>query len=166
MAWKNAVKFVRGMTILETVIVLMIVAVLASVMIITLSGMRAKDNVDRGAQSIQDDLLFIRSRAVSTSAMHRLNFTSTIEWKIEMYSAGPPETWTQVGDIRRMPQDTYLTQDTFTNAGVNLRATSRGLFDFLPGATGDPYVTVTGLGATQNKSLNVDVGGAIEVKNE
>ena len=62
-----------------------------------------------------------------------------------------------------MPPDTYLTSATFVNAGSNLSATPRGLFTFANSATGTPYVTVTGLGAPKTKSINVFVGGALEL---
>ena len=62
-----------------------------------------------------------------------------------------------------MPSDTHLTTTTFANAGSNLQATPRGLFQLVAGAVGTPYVTVETLGYDKTKSIKVDIGGALEI---
>lgn len=147
---------------IELIVVLVIIATMAGIFIATLSGTRSGDNIDRGAQSIYDDLILIRSRALSANTNHRLNFSSQTSWKIQMYNS-TTSSWDDVGEVRNMPGDTYLDTASFSNAGSNLVATPRGLFEF-NGANGRPYVTVTGLGATKTKSVWVEAGGAIALK--
>jgi prepilin-type N-terminal cleavage/methylation domain-containing protein len=153
----------RGLSLVELVTVLTIVAVLVGIAIATLRGSQTGDYIDRGTQLIYDDLVLIRSRALSTNTDHRLMFLTSATWKVQAYDVAT-SGWADVGERHEMPTNTYLTSATFTNAGLNLQASPRGLFTFLNGATGSPYVTVTGLGATKTKSLYVFVGGAIEVK--
>lgn len=151
----------RGFTLTEIMVVLGIVAILASVFIATLAGSKGADNVDRVVQQIYDDIISMRSKAVSANKNHRINFLSKTSWKTEYYE-DTTNTWIQVGEARSMPGDTYLTDSSFTNAGSNLQATPRGLFVFGGTTIGTPYITVNGLGATTTKSLHVYVGGAID----
>ena len=141
------------MTLIEVAIVLSIIAIMAVIFVATLSGTRTGDYIDRGAQQIYDDLILIRSRALSTNANHRLNFASVTSWRIQSFNG---TGWDDVGDVRNMPSDTYLA----SLPGTNPEATPRGLFT----ASGSPYVTVTGLGATKTKSIYISVGGAIDIK--
>jgi prepilin-type N-terminal cleavage/methylation domain-containing protein len=160
---KDKRKPLRGLTLIEIVVVLTIVAVLVTIFVANLAGTKSQDHIGRGIQMVYDDLITIRSRALSTNADHRMNFLSTTQWKIQSYDT-VAANWVDVGDERIMPADTYLTSSTFTNAGTNLQAAPRGLFTFLNGATGTPYVTVSGLGAATTKSIYVYVGGALEFK--
>jgi Tfp pilus assembly protein FimT len=151
------------MSLTEIVVVLTIVAILAGIFIATLLATKTGDFIDRGAQAIYDDLIQIRSRALSANTDQRISFASTTSWRIQAYNT-VTSAWDNVGDIRTMPPDTYLTSATFANAASNLQASPRGLFTFLNSATGAPFVTVTGLGATKTKSIYVYVGGALELK--
>jgi Tfp pilus assembly protein FimT len=153
---------VSGLSLVEVVVVLSIIAVLGGIFIGTLLATKTGDFIDRGAQQVYDDLIQIRSRSLTANTDHRLYFLSTKTWKLQSWNA-TSSTWTDLGDVRQMPPDTYLTSATFANAGSNLSATPRGLFSFANSATGSPYVTVTGLGAPKTKSINVFVGGAIEL---
>ena len=128
----------KGFTMIEVVITLLIVGILTTVFLITMAGSRSQDKVDRAIQSIYNDLLYIRSRAVSVNRDHRMNFTSSSQWKLESFN-DVIANWEQVGDIRTMPGDTNLTTDAFTNAGSKLEATTRGLYSF-NGATSEPYI--------------------------
>jgi Tfp pilus assembly protein FimT len=165
---KNGFFTDRGISLIEIVVSLVIVAVLTTVFIITLSGLKAGDNIDRATQSVQDDVVFVRSRAVSTNRNHRIRFTSTTAWVIEANVVGT-SNWEQVGDVRQMPLDTYLDDNTWQNSLNNgtweIEATPRGLFQMEGGtqAISEPYVTVTALGASRTKSLTVAVGGAISI---
>jgi hypothetical protein len=57
-----------------------------------------------------------------------------------------------------------MTAASLTNAGTNLNATPRGLYTFLNGALGVPFLTIMALGTSKTKSINVYVGGALEIK--
>ena len=154
-----------GFTLVEIMIVIAIIITLGAIFIVTLAGLGSKDNVDRATQAIYDDLIYIRGRAISTNRVLRLNFSSSSQWKVESQD---PTTlvWSQIGDVRKMPGDTYLIPSALTNAGSNLTATPRGIYQFSGTSTiNNPYVTVTSLGATRTKSINVDVGGAIDFVN-
>jgi len=159
------------MTMVEIAVVLTIIAVLSTIFIATLTGGRAGDYIDRATQSIQNDVIFIRSRSVSTNRVHRVRFASTTEWVLEAYITGvaPPNDWEQVGDIRRMPTDTYLTDATWSTSLANgtlmLEATPRGLFQMNGGgpAIPVPYIAITALGSSKNKSITVAVGGAVTI---
>jgi Tfp pilus assembly protein FimT len=145
---------------MEIVIVLVIIATLTSIFIATMMGLRSGDAIDRAAQSVYDDLIYIRSRAVSANQNHRLNFTSTSQWAVQMYNG---TAWSSVAPTRTMPGNTFLTNASYTNAGSNVEATPRGLFTFNNNASGRPYVVVTGTGTSKTKTVNVEVGGALEI---
>ena len=139
---------------------LAIIATLAAVMVSNLSGTKSKDSVDRATQQIYDELVYIRSRAISTNANHRINFLTDDTWKVEQFDGS---SWVDSSSVKNFPSNTNLTSTTFANAGSNLEATPRGLFE-LNGADGDPFVTFEGLGYSRTKSINVDVGGAISIE--
>ncbi|HLG20767.1 MAG TPA: GspH/FimT family protein [Bdellovibrionota bacterium] len=161
-------KISLGMSLIEIIIVMVIVAALASVFIITMLGSKSGDSVDRATQAIHDDIVLIRSRAISTNRVHRISFSSSSDWTVGANITGTAN-WEQVGDVNRMPVDTYLDNATWTTAlgtGAKwLESTPRGLFQFSSGAIPAPYVIVTGLGATRTKTITVDVGGAISIEN-
>ena len=149
----------RGYSLVEMMVVLGIILAITGAFIVTLAGARSKDKVDQVAQLITNDLLQIRSLSLSANVNFRLNFTALTSWRVEKQNGA---AWDIYSDTRMMPSDTYLTSASLTNAAANLYATPRGLFSFQGSATGIPYVTITGLGITQTKSLNVYIGGAIE----
>ncbi|MFH1018973.1 MAG: type II secretion system protein [Pseudomonadota bacterium] len=156
-------RLAAGFTMVELIIALVIVAILCTVTVVTLSGLQKKDDVDRATQMIYDDLIFIRSQAISLNSDHRINFLSTTQWRIEAYNSAT-STWNATSATRSMPTNTYLTSDSAANASTNLNATPRGLFTFLNGAQGLPYVSITALGVSKIKNINVAVGGAVEIK--
>jgi prepilin-type N-terminal cleavage/methylation domain-containing protein len=155
----------RGFTLVEIMISLVIVVLMSAAFFVTFTGLTATDEIDRAAASLQEDLLLARSRAISSSVNQRISFLSTTQWRLQQYddSAG---TWVSFGNVRTMPLDTMLTDASYSNAMSNLVATPRGLYDLQGGATGEPYATVRSTKSTKMKSLNVAVGGAIEIKNE
>jgi prepilin-type N-terminal cleavage/methylation domain-containing protein len=157
------VKKPNGFSLIEVIVTLVIVAILTTVFVATLAGSKQGDKIDRATQMIYDDLILIRSRAVSTNADHRLSFSSATAWAIQQYNPATT-SWVNVGAPRTMPSDTWLTSTAFTNAGSNLAATPRGLFTFASGATGNPYVTIAGFGTSRTKSVNVFLGGALDVQ--
>jgi type II secretory pathway pseudopilin PulG len=149
----------------EVVVVLTIVATLVSLAIITLSGTRSQDSVDRAADTVYQDLIQMRSKAISTTKTHRIRWISDTQWAVEFYddTLSTP-AWLQTGPNRQMPNDTYLMSGSFANAGSNLEATSRGIFQFQNGKTGTPYITIEGRGVTRTKSFYVYTGGAVEIR--
>jgi prepilin-type N-terminal cleavage/methylation domain-containing protein len=153
----------RGVSMVELVIALTIVAILAGVFIASIVGLKSSDNIDRVAQQIYNDLLTIRSAAITQNRNQRINFASAGQWRIEAFNA-PTNAWIPMGDVRYAPTDTYLTSSSYQNALSNLEATPRGLFQFNSGAIGAPFVVVTGLGTSKTKSINVHVGGEIELR--
>jgi type II secretory pathway pseudopilin PulG len=155
----------RGISLVEIVVVLTIVAALVGLAIATLSGTKRQDNVDRAAEVVYQDLIQMRSKAISTGKTHRLRWTSDTQWLLELYddTLSTP-AWVQMGPGRQMPSDTYLMSGSLVNAGSNLEATSRGIFQFQNGKTGTPYITIEGLGVSRTKSFYVYTGGAIEIK--
>ncbi|MFH1262612.1 MAG: prepilin-type N-terminal cleavage/methylation domain-containing protein [Pseudomonadota bacterium] len=148
----------RGVTLVEVVVVLTIVAVLLTVFIATLRGTESGDYISRGTQQIYDDLILIRSRALSTNADHRMTFQNVTSWKIQQYDTDTA-TWTDIGDIRNMPSDTYLA----ALPSIVITATPRGMFLNALGSS-SAFVTITGLGAARTKSIYIFPGGAIELK--
>ena len=148
-------------TLVEVIVVMAIIAVVASVFIVTLAGLKKTDQIDRTSQQIYDDLIYIRSRAVSTNLNHRLNFYSTTAWALEAYNGS---TWSNIATNRQMTTNVWLANNTQTTASTNVEATPRGLFTLNNGITGQPYVTVGGMGTSKLKSIWVHVGGAIEFR--
>ncbi len=159
---RNCTKKVRGFTLTEIALTLAIIGIVSGLVIATLTGSLSRDDVDRATQGIYDDLIYMRSRAISTNLNHRLNFTADNQWKIESQDA-TTLVWSAVTDTRKMNTNTNLTSTTYTNAGTNLWATPRGLYSFQGSSSGAPYVTITTLGAGKTKSINVDVGGAVDI---
>lgn len=153
----------RGFTLVEIIIALAIIGILAGIAVVTVAGLKKGDNIDRGAQLVYDDLIFIRSRSVSTNQDHRVRFSSTSQWYVEAYNE-TTSTWVQVGGVRNMPSDTSLTASTFTNAAANLSAVPRGLYVLTPPCVGTPYVTIGAFGTSKTRSIYVDVGGAIDLR--
>lgn len=146
-------------------IVVAIIGVSAGVFVITMSGLRGKNSIDRAAQQVFDDLLYIRSRAVSSAQTHRLRWISDHEWILEYYNSTlSTPAWIQTSTNREMPTNTYLMNGSLSNAGANLESTARGLFQFQNGSTGSPYITIETLGVSKTKSIYVYTGGAIELK--
>jgi prepilin-type N-terminal cleavage/methylation domain-containing protein len=159
-------RFHPGFSLVEVMIALSIVGVLAAILVVTLSTKSRGDHVTRGAEAIYADCVFMRMRAATTKIKHRIRFSSTTEWRIEQYvGGGPPDDWEMIESIRHMPQDAYLTLESFENAGSNLVAKSTGLYEFENGMDGTPYVTVTGLGSPKTTSVHVYTGGAIKKVN-
>ena len=154
----------RGFTMIEILIVVAIIVLLAGLTIATILGMQHSDDISRGAQQIYDDLITIRSRAITMNTNHRINFLSTSQWRLEAYNS-TTTNWDVVSDLRRMPLNTYLTNESYNNALTNLNATPRGLFNFLNGKSGEPFVTIMAMGTSNVKLVNVYVGGAVEIKN-
>jgi prepilin-type N-terminal cleavage/methylation domain-containing protein len=156
----------RGMTLVEIMIALAIIGIMATVFVTNILSSALGDKIDRAAQTLHNDLAYIRMRSVSTNTRHRIRFISTTEYRLEIYNGGaPPNDWSQFGLARHFPSDTYVTMDSFTNAGSNLESTGRGLYDFQNGMSGDPYVIIEGLGANKSRSLRVFTGGAIQIAN-
>ncbi len=152
----------RGFTLVETMMVVTIIGILAGLTVVTLAGLRNKDALSRATQQIYDDLLLMRGRAVATSKTHRLRFLSDTSWVMEDYDT----SWVATGGTRNMPANTNLMSGSLTNAGSNLEATSRGIFQFQGGATGSPYVSLESRGVSQTKSIYVYTGGAIEIRTQ
>jgi len=148
-----------GFSLVEIMLTLAIAGGVLALFVMNLSGLKSIDKADQAVQAITTDLLQMRSMALSKNVDYRINFLTTSSWRLERNDLG---TWVVVTDTRYMPSQTYLTSATFANAGLNLWATPRGLYTFNNGAIGTPFVTVTGIGVTQTRSLNVYVGGAIE----
>ena len=151
----------RGFTLIETMLVLAIIGVLGGVFMLSLTGLKGGDSIDRGAQSIYDDLIFIRGRAISANQNHRLNFYSTSAWALQAFNG---TTWSNISTNRTMPTSTFLTNTSQANASTNIEATPRGLYSFNNSATGTPYVVISGTGTSKTKSINLYVGGAIELQ--
>lgn len=159
--------FRSGFTLVEIMMALAIISILAGATIATIAGMRQKDTLTRGTQLIYDDLLLIRAQAVSTAKTHRIRFTSDTSWLLEFYDTTlSTPAWVQRGGARNMPGDTNLMTGSLANAGSNLEATGRGLFQFQNNATGTPYISIESRGASQTKSLYVYTGGAVEIRTQ
>lgn len=148
---------------IELIVVLVIIGILGTAVVGTLMGSRSSDSIDRATQSIYNDLVFMRMRAVSTNLTHRIRFISTTTWQLESYNSGTA-TWSAIASPRNMPTSTYATSATYTNAGSNLQAQANGLYSFQGGSTGTPFVTITD-GSAKSKSVVVAVGGAISIEN-
>jgi prepilin-type N-terminal cleavage/methylation domain-containing protein len=159
----RAIRFDAGFTIVELVIALVIVAVLTGLVIVTLLGMQQTDDIDRAAQQVYDDLIFMRSRAITVNANHRANFLGTTRWRLEVFNS-TTSAWDAVSETRNMPSNVSMTAASLANAGTNLNATPRGLYSFLNGALGVPFLTIMALGTSKTKSINVYVGGALDIK--
>jgi prepilin-type N-terminal cleavage/methylation domain-containing protein len=156
---------VKGFSLVETIVALVIVGVLAGIGVVSIVAMRKQDSVDRASGQVQQDLLTIRSQAIASGKLHRLRWISDTQWVLERYDdtlATP--AWVQTGDIHRMPNDIYLMSGSLANAGSNLEATPRGTYQFQNGKTGTPYLTIEGVGVSRTKSFYVYTGGAIEIR--
>ena len=150
---------IKGFSLVEMLVVLIIISGLVVAAITTLSGLKSKEKVDIVAQSIMNDLIQIRSRALTTNQAYRMSFITTTSWRLQRNNSG---TWIDDSDVRNMPADTFITSASLTNAGSNLEASARGLYGFVGAASGSPYVTISGVGVSQTRSIHVYIGGAIE----
>lgn len=159
---RSKVLFLKGVTLVELMVALGIVATLAVLFVTNFTGLRQRDNISKAGQMLLDDILYIRSRSISTNSVHRISFTSNSQWRIEQGNGAG--TWTVVSDVRRMPPDTNLTSTIYPAKATGLEATSRGLFN-LNSLSGVPFYTIESLGVSGTKSINIDVGGAIEMVN-
>ena len=160
--YKNRRPGNAGVTLIEIVIAGIIVAVLTVAFAATWMGSKTADHINRAAQQIYDDLIAIRSRAISVNAVHRLNFINDSQWQLEFYNEGTSAWETYGSTVRSMHSTVNLTAATLTNAAANLEAETSGLYNFQNSATGDPYVTIEGSGYSYTRSIVVAVGGAIE----
>jgi prepilin-type N-terminal cleavage/methylation domain-containing protein len=151
----------KGFTIFELLITLAIVGILTGTFVATWMGSKATDEIDRTAQRIYDDLVYMRSRAISVNQLHRMNFTSDSSWQLEEYDE-VATTWSIVDEVRNMHPDINLTSITFANAGANLEAATSGLYAFQGSAVGTPFVTLESSSSSNTKSIIVAVGGALE----
>jgi Tfp pilus assembly protein FimT len=152
-----------GFTIIEIIIALFIVVMLTGFFLYGIIGMRSSDKVDRGAQLVYNDIIYIRSRAISTNLTYRINFTSTTDWQVQVYDDGTA-TW-NLDKSNSMPADAWLTADALTNAADNLEATPNGLFVFQDSMVGEPYITVGATGESKTKAIEIFVGGAVSLEN-
>jgi len=156
-----------GFTLTELMLTVVIVGIMGGLTIATVVGMRYKDALTRATQQVYDDLILIRSQAVSTSKTHRIRFISDTSWVLEYYNTDlSTPAWVEKSSTRTMPGSTNLMSGSLTNAGSNLESTSRGIFQFQNGATGSPYVSIETQGVTQTKSIYVYTGGAIEIQTQ
>ncbi|MEZ4705474.1 MAG: hypothetical protein R3A11_09855 [Bdellovibrionota bacterium] len=146
---------------IELLVVMIAITVVLGGTMMTLSKLEEKDDLDQAAQLISNDLLFIRSKSVSSITEYRLNFTSKTQWQVEFYDDASG-SWVVHGSLREMPVGIGLTDESLTNVGSNLVATPRGIFEFQNGADGDPFMILES--STKNVSISVDTGGAIEKK--
>ncbi|MCB0327055.1 MAG: prepilin-type N-terminal cleavage/methylation domain-containing protein [Bdellovibrionales bacterium] len=151
----------RGFSMIELLITMVVIIGLISGTILSLGGLQDKDELDQAATQISNDLLFIRSKSVSSITEYRVNFTSETEWQVEFYDDAT-STWTLQGTVRSLPSGIELTDESLVNVGSNLVATPRGIFEFQNGADGDPFLILEG--NSKNISISVDSGGTVEKK--
>lgn len=149
-----------GFTLVEIIIALVIIVTVGALFIASLGGAKSGDNIDRAAQLVYNDLVYMRMKAVSTNQTYRLSFPSNNQWKIEYYDTAS-STWVQEGETRNTPSLSYFTSTSLANAASNLEATASGLYRFQNSATGTPYITAAATGLTKSKSVIVAVGGAL-----
>ncbi|MFH1263025.1 MAG: prepilin-type N-terminal cleavage/methylation domain-containing protein [Pseudomonadota bacterium] len=155
----------RGFSLVEVIVTVTIIAGLLGLGVATLSGLRQRDSLDRASSLVYDDLILIRSKAIAVGKTHRIRWTSETQWVLEYYDDTLfPASWVQFSQNRQMPNDIYLMTESFSNAGSNLEATARGIYQFQNGKTGSPYLTIEGVGVARTKSFYVYTGGAIEIR--
>lgn len=157
----------RAFSLVEILVALTIIGIVSTMFIASIYTGALGDNISRAANAIYGDLVFMRMRAVSLNTRHRIHFTSTTEWRVEMATGlSSPYDWEVVGSYRRMPNDTYLTSAAYANAATSLEAKPNGLYEFQGGATGAPFATIQGLGIEKTKSIQVAAGGAVQITSD
>jgi len=154
----------HGFTIVEIMLSVTIAGILALSFMGAIVGLKSRDNIDRATTQIMNDVLMIRSRAISTGQSHRIRFQNSTSWLIERFDAAiTPNAWVVASEVRYLPRQTSLMAGSFENAASNLEASSRGVYVFQNSGNGSPYVSIEATGETKTKSLHISVGGAVEV---
>ena len=151
-----------GFTVIELVVALAISALLISLGTFSLMSLIQKENLSKGTDMLKQDILAMRSRAVSILKVHRLyirsNTTYVIQECDDLTCASPIE----ITAVRNLPSDIKIRSYDVANKATKLQFKTNGLPEF-NSASSTPFVTLYDSVTDERKGIIVQTGGAVSV---
>lgn len=138
---------------------LLISAIVASVALFTLASLQKKDNLVKGITLLQEDIISMRSRAISLHRTHRLRILSANSFVIQEYNT-TTAVWSNISLTRSMPSGIVIRTYDVTNKPTSLEFDGTGLPNF-NGVENLPFATVIESVTDDRKGLYIEAGGAI-----
>lgn len=149
----------RGFTLLEIIIGMVVIGILATAGTVTLTGLLQRNSLQKGTDMLRNDVIFMRSRAVSILKTHRLTLLSNSSYVVEQYDSAAA-TWSYVTLVRNLPVNVVIRAYDVTNKASSLEFPSNGLPNF-NGKAADPFYTVIYTLTDERKGIYIEPGGAI-----
>lgn len=160
-------KNIKGYTLIELIVTMIIIALVTTVAIVTISGIMPTYKLSRATRSVYNNMVMAKSKAVSLNRTYRLNFLSATSFKLQWQNTSVfPIVWEDEGDVTLFPSDIEIATspiDYFINAGTNLMLNSRGMLDIPGGVTIDPFIVLRNTVTGEEKSITVNYGGNITI---
>jgi prepilin-type N-terminal cleavage/methylation domain-containing protein len=151
-----------GFTIIELIVALGITAILLSLGTISIMSLLQKENLAKGTDMMKQDILAMRSRAVSVLKVHRLIFESDRTYRVQEcddIDCASPE---DITELRHLPSDIRIRNFDLTNKPKHLQFKTNGLPEF-NGASASPFVTLYNATTDARKGITVQTGGAVSI---
>jgi len=147
----------KGVTLIETVLVILMVLILSAIVIPRLTGVE-RARVDSAARTVAADIRYAQSLAISTRNDHRVVFTAGGTYQLQENSGG----WQAIDDPFRPGANDYVVQLGSDYPGVIIDSSYTVRFNSIGepvvGGGGSVSVSESGMGSARTISVAVNTG--------
>lgn len=156
-----------GLSLLELIVTVVIVAIISSLAIPSFAGLRNEYKVRKASRQLMTDLQYAKMKAIAEVVQYKVSFNSgTAAYSIyKGNSASGSTTWTQDGVSRQLSvaSNPYYTPGVALSANVDVIFAPIGTASPATGTTTPSITLTTTSGGTKTKQVTVLLTGRVRI---